>query len=65
MNTYNSFLGGSRTYDLDCSLGYPLIPTALCSALDKENSIEFLLDLVYYIYMQSNPNPVLLSHASL
>jgi len=32
---------------------------------DKENSIEFLLDLVHYIYMQSNPNPVLLSHASL
>jgi len=25
-------------------------PTTLCSALDKENSIEFLLDLLYYIY---------------
>ena len=25
-------------------------PTALCSAFDKENSIEFLLDLLYYIY---------------
>jgi len=40
-------------------------PTAPLSAFDKENSIEFLLDLVHYIYMQSNPNPVLLSHASL
>ena len=25
-------------------------PTALCSAFDKENSIEFPLDLLYYIY---------------
>ena len=25
-------------------------PTTLCSAIDKENSIEFLLDLLYYIY---------------
>ena len=40
-------------------------PTASLSAFDKENSIEFPLDLVPYIYMQSNPNPVLLSHASL
>jgi len=24
---------------------------------DKENSIEFLLDSVYYLYMKSNPNP--------
>jgi len=40
-------------------------PTALCSALDKENSIEFPLDSVHYLYKQSNPNPVLLSHASL
>ena len=40
-------------------------PTAPLSASDKENSIEFLLDLVHYIYMQSNPNPVLLSCASL
>jgi len=38
---------------------------SLCSAFDKENSIEFLLDLVHYIYMQSNPNPVLLSCTSL
>jgi len=38
-------------------------PTAPLLAFD--NSIEFLLDLVHYIYMQSNPNPVLLSHASL
>jgi len=40
-------------------------PTAPLSVFDKENSIEFLLDLVHYIYVQSNPNPVLLSHASL
>ena len=43
-------------------------PTAPLSAFDKENSIEFLLDLVHYIYMQSNPNPsnpVLLSCAFL
>ena len=32
---------------------------------DKENSIEFPLDSVHYLYKQSNPNPVLLSHASL
>jgi len=25
-------------------------PTVLCLAIDKENSIEFLLDLLYYIY---------------
>ena len=33
-------------------------PTAPLSVFDKENSIEFPLDLVHYIYMQSNPNPV-------
>jgi len=32
-------------------------PTALCSAFEKENSIEFLLDSVYYLYMKSNHNP--------
>jgi len=32
-------------------------PTALCSVFDKENSIDFLLDSVYYLYMKSNPNP--------
>ena len=31
--------------------------TALCSAFDKENSIEFPLDSVHYLYMKSNPNP--------
>jgi len=25
-------------------------PTALCSAIDKKNSIEFLLDFLYYLY---------------
>ena len=29
---------------------------ANCS-FDKENSIEFLLDSVHYLYMKSNPNP--------
>ena len=38
---------------------------SFCSAFDKENSIEFSLDLVHYIYMQSNPNPVLLFCTSL
>ena len=40
-------------------------PTAPLSAFDKENSIEFPLDSVHYLYKQSNPNPVLLSRASL
>ena len=31
-------------------------PTAFCSAIDKENSIEFPLDSVYYLYMKSNPS---------
>jgi len=39
--------------------------TAPLSAFDKENSIEFLLDSVHYLYKQSNPNPVLLSRAPL
>ena len=34
-------------------------PTALCSVIDKENSIEFSLDSVYYLYNRSNPNPAL------
>jgi len=25
-------------------------PTALCLVIDKENSIEFLLDFLYYLY---------------
>ena len=25
-------------------------PTALCSAIDKKNSIKFLLDFLYYLY---------------
>ena len=25
-------------------------PTAFCSAIDKENSIEFLLDFLHYLY---------------
>jgi len=33
-------------------------PTAPLSAFDKENSIEFLLDSVHYLYKQSNPNPI-------
>jgi len=33
-------------------------PTALCSAFDKENLIEFPLDSVHYLYMKNNPNPL-------
>jgi len=40
-------------------------PTVPLLAFDKENSIEFLLDSVHYLYKQSNPNTVLLSHTSL
>jgi len=32
-------------------------PTAPLLAFDKENSIKFPLDSVYYLYMKSNPNP--------
>jgi len=32
-------------------------PTAPLLVFDKENSIEFSLDSVYYLYMKSNPNP--------
>jgi len=32
-------------------------PTAPLSAFDKENSIEFPLDCVHYLYMKSNLNP--------
>jgi len=32
-------------------------PTALCSAIDKENSIELPLYSAHYLYMKSNPNP--------
>jgi len=32
-------------------------PTAPLLAFDKENSIEFLLDFVHYLYIKSNPNP--------
>ena len=32
-------------------------PIAFCLAIDKKNSIEFLLDFVHYLYMKSNPNP--------
>ena len=35
------------------------------SAFDKENSIEFPLDSIYYLYMNSNPNLVLMSYAFL
>jgi len=49
-------------------------PTALLSAFDKENLIEFPLDSVHYLYIKSNPNPsfypalfyeLLSSHASI
>jgi len=31
-------------------------PTAPLLAFNKENSIEFPLDFVHYLYMKSNPN---------
>jgi len=31
-------------------------PTAPLSVFDKENSIEFSLDFIHYLYMKSNPN---------
>jgi len=31
-------------------------PTVPLSVFDKENSIEFSLDSVHYLYMKSNPN---------
>jgi len=34
---------------------------SLCSAFDKENSIESSLDSVHYLYNRNNPNPVLSS----
>ena len=37
-------------------------PTALCSAIDKENLIEFLLDFLHYLY-NYYMICVLLSHA--
>ena len=49
-------------------------PTALCSVFDKENSIEFPLDSVYYLYKYLTltlykspalPYESLLSHASI
>ena len=33
--------------------------------VDKKNSVEFLLDFVYYIYTNSNPNPTIMSYVSL
>jgi len=32
-------------------------PTTPLSVFDKENSIEFPLDSVHYLYMKSNSNP--------
>ena len=29
----------------------------ICSVFDKENSIEFSLNSVHYLYMKSNPHP--------
>jgi len=40
-------------------------PTVPLSVFDKKNSIEFPLDCVHYLYMISNPNPILISCTSL
>jgi len=42
--------GDKLTYCQRAKLCAGIKPTALCSAFDKENSIEFLLDLLHYIY---------------
>jgi len=60
--------GGIKTLDLiveyvfqlECQaaqLQARIRPTALCSVIDKENLIEFLLDFIHYIYTFANPNP--------
>jgi len=63
----DSWLNSSHwTLDADkAKLQARIKPTALCSAIDKKNSIEFLLDSVHYLYMKSNLNPSLLSCTSL
>ena len=42
-----------KLIDLRCKkakLQTRIKPTALCLAIDKENSIEFLLDFLHYLY---------------
>jgi len=51
VTTYSSIM--QLCYDFSCKkakLQARIKLTALCSAIDKENSIEFSLDLLYYIY---------------
>ena len=40
----------SQHYCKKAKLQAEIKPIALCSAIDKENSIEFLLDFLYYLY---------------
>ena len=42
--------GTSDDYVKKAKLQARIKPTALCSAIDKENSIKSPLDLLYYIY---------------
>jgi len=39
-----------RLYCKKAKLQAEIKPTALCSAINKENLIEFLLDFLYYLY---------------
>jgi len=39
-----------RLYCKKAKLQARIKPTALCSAIDKENSIEFPLDFLHYLY---------------
>ena len=40
----------NTTYYKKAKLQAGIKPTALCSAIDKENLIEFPLDFLYYLY---------------
>ena len=40
----------SSLYCKKAKLQAGIKPTALCSAIDKENSIEFPLDFLHYLY---------------
>jgi len=53
-HTHKVWCGGADEglieYCKEAKLQARIKPTALCSAIDKENSIEFSLDLLHYLY---------------
>ena len=57
----NNLKEKKRNINIDLAI----LPSHDIIQVNKKNSIEFLLDLVYYLYMNANPNPVLMSYASL